>query len=272
MVQQRFEGKVVLVTGGGAGIGTGICKRFHAEGAKVWIVDTNREGAEAAAAALNQVDNGKEHARRAVTAIVDISQETAVSALLDQIEVTDGRLDVLVNNAARFVLKSAEMAEERDWDNVLASNVKGYGLVSKHAIRVMKATKTRGSSTEASGCSIINLGSISSFVGQPGMCTYSATKAAVLALTRCTAIDCGPYGIRVNAVCPGPILTEATKRHAASQGKSMEEMVSELTGHMIQHRMGTPAEIAAVVAFMASEDASFVSGASLLVDGGYSAL
>jgi len=183
-VQQRFEGKVVLVTGkhlkarasvrcvaylllsscksfplnitiitgGGAGIGTGICERFHAEGAKVWIVDTNREAAEAAAAALNQLDNGKEHARRAVTAIVDISQETAVSALLDQIEVTDGRLDVLVNNAARFVLKSAEMAEERDWDNVLASNVKGYGLVSKHAIRVMKATKTRGSSTEACKC------------------------------------------------------------------------------------------------------------------------
>ena len=216
------------------------------------MVDVNKAGAEATAAALNQAqaeegDGGT--GPRAVVAVVDISDEAAVSALFDQVQGSEGRLDVLVNNAARFVLKSAEAATAEDWDTVLGSNLKGYGLVSKHAIRVMKATKTRGSATEsctsffgvcvwglcpsflffthpsthpsflrnAAGCSIVNLGSISSFVGQPGMCTYSATKAAILALTRCTAIDCGPYGIRVNAICPGPILTDATRRHAESQ-------------------------------------------------------
>ncbi|GAB5034642.1 short-chain dehydrogenase reductase sdr [Nannochloropsis oceanica] len=275
--QQRFRGKVVVVTGGGAGIGAAICERFHTEGAKVYIVDVNERAADATAAALTdkQADAiGAEdgQAPRAVAASVDISQEALVSAFMDQVHATDGRLDVLVNNAARFVLKSAEGATETDWDVVMGSNIKGYGLASKHAIRVMKATMAKGSASEASGCSIVNLGSISSFVGQAGMCTYSATKAAILALTRCTAIDCGPYGIRVNAICPGPILTEATKKHADSQGKNMDDMVSELTGHMIQHRMGAPSEVAAAVAFMASVDATFITGASLLVDGGYSAL
>lgn len=91
------------------------------------------------------------------------------------------------------------------------------GITEHGPVRILISPPTDRSPIRAAGCCIINLGSISSFVGQPGMCTYSATKAAVLALTRCTAIDCGPYGIRVNAVCPGPILTEATKRHAASQ-------------------------------------------------------
>jgi len=285
-------------TGGGAGIGAAICERFHTEGAKVYIVDVNERAADATAAALTDkqadaigAEDGK--APRAVAAIVDISQEALVSAFMDQVHATDGRLDVLVNNAARFVLKrqvallilspllllllfiifitelftlaplppfspsfnsfSAEGATETDWDVVMGSNIKGYGLASKHAIRVMKATMAKGSASEAckylfcfwsrriirkaygkgastfayspslrlclysAGCSIVNLGSISSFVGQAGMCTYSATKAAILALTRCTAIDCGPYGIRVNAICPGPILTEATKKHADSQ-------------------------------------------------------
>lgn len=176
-----------------------------------------------------------------------------------------------------FVLKTAEGASAEDWDAVFAANVKGMGLATKYAIRAMRANpgappREEGSKGRPGGGAIVNLGSISSFIGQGGICTYSTTKAAVLALTRCTAIDCGPYGIRVNAVCPGPILTDATRKHADSCGKSVDDMVAEMTSHMVQHRMGEPSEVAAAVAFMASSDASFITGASLMVDGGYTAI
>lgn len=176
-----------------------------------------------------------------------------------------------------FVLKTAEAASAEDWDAVFAANVKGMGLATKYAIKAMRASPGAPSTQDGAkgrpaGGGIVNLGSISSFIGQGGICTYSTTKAAVLALTRCTAIDCGPYGIRVNAVCPGPILTDATRKHADSCGKSVDDMVAEMTGHMVQHRMGEPAEVAAAVAFMASSDASFITGASLMVDGGYTAI
>ena len=244
---RRFDGKVVVVTGGAAGIGRAIAAAFGDEGARVAVLDV----AAPPAGALPP---------RGIFLHCDVSDESAVQRVMGAVVAELGGIDVLVNNAAAFRYGAVDSATSGDWDVVLSVNVKGVAFCAKHALPAIRA---RG------GGAIVNISSISAFCGQEAFVPYSTTKAAVLQMTRCMAADEGRHGVRVNAVCPGPILTDATAKHAAGLGKTVEQVVEELTGHLVLKRMGRGDEVAKAVLFLASDDASFTTGSHVMVDGGY---
>lgn len=251
----RLAGKVAIVTGGAAGIGRATCELFAEEGARVVVADVDAEAGEATAAAI-AAGGGEVCFVR-----TDIAREADARRLADAAVARFGGLDVLVNNAAVFVLRGVDAGVE-DWERSLGVNVVGTALVTRYASAAMRA---RG------GGAIVILGSISGLVAQPGFLTYAATKAALLQMTRSLALDLAPYKIRVNAVCPGTILTEATERHRAQQGISMQEFLATEGPKHLLGRVGRPREVAEAILFLASDAASFITGTHLLVDGGYTA-
>jgi NAD(P)-dependent dehydrogenase (short-subunit alcohol dehydrogenase family) len=252
----RFAGKTAIVTGGAGGIGRAIVEALLAEGASVGVFDRDCGGASCAAWAA---------ALPAGTPLlllsVDVGDEAAVGAATAAVAARfGGSVHVLVNNAAAFVYGTVESVDAEGWARVLNTNIVGYANTQKHAIPLMRG---------AGGGAVVNISSISAFIAQADFLPYSVTKAAVLQMTRNVAMDVGKDNIRVNCVCPGPILTEATGRHAAGVGKSVEEVVAELSAHQILKRMGRASEVARAVLFLASDEASFCTGSHLMVDGGY---
>lgn len=251
----RLEGKVAIVTGGAAGIGQATAILFAEEGSKVVVADVD-EAAGAATVAHIQAQGGQ-----AAFVRTDISQESDARRACDEAVKTFGRLNILVNNAAAFVLKGLEASVE-DWQRSLGVNVVGTALMSKYAAEAMK---------KAGGGAMVNLGSISSFVAQPSFVTYSATKAALVQMTRNLAMDLAPFNIRVNCVCPGTILTRASSDHMKSIGMTLPEFIAAEGPKHLLNRVGTPREVAYAMLFLVSDEASFITGAHLMVDGGYTA-
>lgn len=251
----KLSGKVAIVTGGGAGIGRAICERFAAEGASVVVAELvpniGRETAE-------MISSGKGKAKFVHT---DIKDESSIKELMAETVRSFGGLNLLVNNAGAFVIRDVN-ANAEDWDTMLHTNVRGTAFCVKHAVPELK---------KAGGGVIVNIGSISSVLGQGSMVTYNATKGAILTMTRCMAMDLGPDNIRVNCLCPGNIKTRALISHMKSLGKSYEQAEKELSPLNFLGRIGTPEEVASCAAFLCSDDASYVTGAALFVDGGYSA-
>jgi len=252
----RLEDKVAIVTGGGSGIGQATAELFAGEGAGVAIFDIDEASGRRTADQITQMGG------RAFFIRTDISDEASVSESVAETSRRFGRLDILVNNAAAFVLKGLD-ASTADWRRVLEVNVVGTALCSRYAAEQMK---------KAGKGAIVNLGSISSFVAQPSFVTYSSTKAAILQMTRNMALDLGPFGIRVNCVCPGTILTRASRDHMEQAGMTLEEFVAQEGPKHILGRIGEPREVAYAILFLASDEASFITGAHLMVDGGYTAL
>lgn len=249
----RLKGEVAIVTGGGAGIGQATAILFAEEGAKVVVADID-EAAGAATAATIRDQGGQ-----AIAWLTDVSLESHAQAVCETAVKAFGRLDILVNNAAAFVLKGLE-ATVADWERVLGVNVVGTALMSRFAAEAMK---------QAGGGAIVNLGSISSFVAQPSFITYSATKGALVQMTRNMAMDLAAFGIRVNCVCPGTILTQASRNHMERAGQTLEEFTALEGSKNLLGRVGEPREVASAILFLASSEASFITGAHLLVDGGY---
>jgi NAD(P)-dependent dehydrogenase (short-subunit alcohol dehydrogenase family) len=248
----RVEGKVAVVTGAASGIGRATALALATEGARVGIADVDEAGGEAVAARIREA-GGEAFYRR-----TDVRSMAAVEAVLAEAADRHGRLDVLVNDAAVSVPGSAgEMAEE-DWARVIDVNLSGVWRGMRAAIPRMLAQ---------GGGSIVNLSSVQAHVGFLGWAGYAASKGGIDALTRQAAVEYAPRGIRVNAIVPGTIRTEMNERIMRESPDPDAVMAGWLAMHPMG-RIGEPEEVAAAIVFLASDDASFITGELLRVDGG----
>ena len=251
----RFEGKTVVVTGGGTGIGEAICNRFASEGANLVVAELESDNGQATVADINS--NGG----TAIFCQTDTSNSESVRSMVSCAVDKFGTIDILVNNAAAFVFGKVEEVTDADWARVFGVNVIGYANCVREVLPTFK---------KAGGGAVVNIASVSSFIAQPEFIPYNASKGAVAQLTRCLAMDLAPDNIRVNAVCPGAIKTRATDMHIDSLGLDREQSYIDFGQDALMKRMGEPREIAAAVAFLASDDASYMTGAHVIVDGGMS--
>ena len=255
MREMRFADKVVVVTGAGSGFGRAIAERFASEGAKVVAADVNVENGERVVAAIRE-SGGTARFFRA-----DVSRAADVKAMIDDAVAAFGGLDVLVNNAgfSHRMMAMWDLPEE-DYDRVFATNVKGVFLGCKYAVPVMK---------QRGGGVIINTASIGAVSPRPGVTAYNATKGAVITLTRGLAVEVAPMKIRVNAVNPVAAETGFMKT-ALGIDKVPDELKKQLVATVPLGRLAEPRDVAAAVTFLASEDAQFMTGVCLDVDGGRS--
>ncbi|HEV8193021.1 MAG TPA: 3-oxoacyl-ACP reductase FabG [Ktedonobacterales bacterium] len=248
----RFEDRVALVTGGARGIGAATVQRFAQEGARVAIADLEVEGCERLAAELRAAGT------EALPIDCDVSDAGQVQAMVDQVLERFGRLDILVNNAGITRDNLLHKMTDDDWDRVIAVHLRGAFLCSRTAQKPMVERKYGR---------IISLSSTSA-LGNRGQANYSAAKAGLQGFTRTLAIELGPFGITANAVAPGFIDTEMTRSTAERLGITFDQMSEALSNEIPLRRVGQPSEVASVIAFLASEDASYVSGQIIYVKGG----
>jgi meso-butanediol dehydrogenase / (S,S)-butanediol dehydrogenase / diacetyl reductase len=251
----RLEGKVCIVTGGGSGIGRATCLLFAEEGARVVVADRRKEAADAVAAECSA------KGAQVLALAVDVAKNDEAKRMIDETVGAFGRLDVLVNNAGYGFAGTVVDTDEQAWEDLMAVNVRGVFLCSKHAIPAMAAN---------GGGAIVNTASVVAAVGIRNRAAYCASKGAVASLTRAIAIDHVADGIRCNAVAPGtidtPYFDEILRKSpvAADSRKALE--ARQLLG-----RLGTPEEIAAGILFLASDESRFATGSILTLDGGMTA-
>lgn len=251
----NHESKVVVITGAGAGIGRACAVRFAREGCRVVVVDRTDDDGRAT------VDLLKSSGAEALFVPADVALEDQCRRFAEAACDAYGRIDVLVANAGVRVFGTVLESTGADWDTILAVNLKGVSFSCKAVLPRM---------IEQQSGAIVLIGSTTALTGRTDMPLYDATKFGVLSLTRSLAATYGKDGIRVNAVCPSLTLTDFHFRKAAAKGVSPEALRERQKGYGLLGRPGEPEEIAAVIHFMASADASFVTGQYLIVDGGYS--
>ena len=241
----NFEGKTAIVTGAARGIGLEIARTLAAGGAALVLVDVLEDELQAAADSLDGAASVRAYA-------VDVTDERGVEKMIDEVVEQTGRIDILVNNAGITRDDLLLRMDADEWDTVLRVNLKGTFLMTKHAARYMVRQK---------GGRIVNLASVSGLVGNPGQANYSASKAGVVGFTRTVARELARKNITCNAVAPGFIDTEMTR---VLSDKAKENALAAIP----MKRMGEAADVARAVAFLASDDAAYVTGHVLPVDGG----
>jgi len=251
----RLPGKVVIITGAGAGIGRATALLFAKEGAQVMVADCDREGGQ------ETVNLIKEEGGAAIFVQVDVSKAADVKKMVMTTVERYGRLDILINNAGIYAQADVVEATEEQWDRILDINLKGVFLCSKYSIPEM---------IKGGGGSIVNIGSEAGMVGIKNQVAYNVSKSGVIALTKSMAIDFAAYNIRVNCVCPGttetPLVKAAVERSPdpAAARRALEQVRPA-------NRLGRPEEIAAGILYLASDDSPYATGSILSIDGGYTA-
>ena len=249
----RFAGKTAIVTGAGSGIGLATTRRLATEGATVIMADVRDADDEAAGI----IESGN----TARFVLADVGQESQVCALVDEVVSSHGRVDILVNNAGIAFARTVPDTTLEEWDRLMNVNLKGVFLCSRAVIPIMR---------QQGGGVIVNVSSEQGLVGASENAAYTATKGGVIQLTKSMAIDHGQDGIRVNCVCPGPVKTPLFDGFV----ESVEDPEAELRSFVeatILKRLGRPEEIASVIAFLASEESSYMTGSVVVADGGLTA-
>jgi NAD(P)-dependent dehydrogenase (short-subunit alcohol dehydrogenase family) len=253
----RLSRKVALITGGGTGIGRACALAFAREGAKVAAAGRRKEPLDAVVREIEEA-NGK---GTAIAVTCDVSQTAAVAAALFQAEQHFGHLDTIINNAGAVVVATAEHTSDEDWQKVLAANLTGTFLVSRAALHPLR---------RAGGGSIVNIGSVLGLVARKQRAAYCAAKAGVSGLTRAMAIDHARDKIRVNCICPTIVETELGMQ-SIRQAPDAETEIQRRIAEIPIGRMGTPEDVAFMAVYLASDEASWVTGASFPLDGGVTA-
>ena len=247
--------KIALVTGAASGIGQAIAYRFAMEGAKVAVIDVNSEGGQ------ETVERILTNSGVAMFLKADVSKSQQVQEAIKATVAEYGGLDILVSNAAIEFVGTIEQTSEEDWQHVVSNNLESVFLCSKFVIPYMKK-QGRGV--------IVNIGSINGLLGVSEHAAYNAAKGGVISLTRQLAVDYGPFGIRVNCICPCTTDTPMVRRSLVKKNLDPDQCLQEWGKHYPLRRVGKPEDIANAVLFLASDEASWITGVILPVDGGNS--
>lgn len=258
---KRLQGKSVIITGGGTGLGKATAEKMVKEGAMVAIVGIVAEEVDGAVKQLKQLNRLNHNTSNVLGITADISIATEMEAAVKQVAREFGRIDVLVNNAAVQIMGDLINMREEDITRLLDVNLKGAILASKYTLPIMQR--------QGAG-SIIHVSSVLGMSGDADLAVYGATKGGLIALSKSMAVAYGPYGIRVNCICPGDVNTPMVKDYFDHQPDPAKAR-NEVAAHYPLRRIAEPAEVAAAIAYLASDEASFISGTELLVDGGLSA-
>lgn len=257
-MRDSIRGRIAIVTGGAQGIGRSTCELLLERGASVVIADLSEEWG---------VATERELSKRGGCRFVqtEIADEASIENAVGLTIASFGRVDFLVNNASAFVMRGLD-ASVQDWRRMLEVNVVGTALFMKHVAPHMK---------QVGGGAIVNMSSISAFIAQEGLLTYNTTKGAISSMTRLAAMELAPYGIRVNAVCPATVWSSNTAEIIQRQrgiDRARADADPDIGGKTMLKRVADPVEIARVVVFLLSSDASYITAENLMVDGGYTAL
>jgi len=255
----RLDKKIGFVTGAGSGIGEQIARIFAQQGAHVVLADVRQDAAERVAGEI-QAAGGNARAQQ-----LDVAEESQIKAAIEQVVAREGRLDILVNNAGISHVGNILETSLEDWERVMRVNTRGVFLCAREAVRQMLAQLPAGGV-------IINMSSVAATIGVDRRLPYSASKGAVLALTRSIAIDFVTQGIRCNAICPGTVHTPFVEGYLERNFAGHEdEARAQLHARQPIGRMGRPDEIAYAALYLASDEAAFVTGSALVIDGGWTA-
>ena len=249
----RLEGKITLITGSGSGIGKSTALLFAKEGATVIVNDLD------AAKGTETVEEITAAGGKAMFIQADVTNPDSVKAMVDQAIAAYGRIDVLFNNAGISGVGALHEVEPEVWDRVMTVNIKGVYLPSKYVVAHMMEQKSG---------SIINMSSCIAEIGLARRASYAATKGAVLALTKSMQVDYAPYGIRVNALLPGTILTPFVEDYLRKSYDDPEAAYASLKTRQLSGDLGRPEDVAKAAVFLASDDSKFMMGSPLYIDGG----